>query len=422
MRVLALADICNPEWPSLPIVGYQYAKALAEHVDLTVVTQIRNKENIDKAGLGKAKVVYLDTERVAAPLSKLATVLRGGDTMGWTVQVAMDYPSYVYFERTAHKAFKAALSRGEFDIVHRLTPMSPALPSPMAAKSPVPFVLGPLNGNLPWPKIFSGEQRREREMLSKLRSAYRWLPYHRSTYAASRAILAAFDHTVADVPPSALARTINFPEVGIDPKLFARPVRTQRERRTVLFAGRLVPLKLVDIIVGAFAASDILRKHRLVIVGDGPERAALEQMIKEHDLADCVELRGQRPQPEVAALMQEAEIFAFPSIRELGAGVVIEAMACGMVCVAVGYGGPATLVGPDRGVVVPLGEKAFIAQRFQAELEQLVGDPDRCERLGDAAYAHAMKHYTWDAKARKTLAIYEWALGKRAERPDFWRE
>jgi glycosyltransferase involved in cell wall biosynthesis len=420
MRALLLADACNPQWPSLPVVGYKYARALAEHIDVTVVTQVRNRENIEKAGFGKAEVVYLDTEKVAAPIYKLAVLFRGGDTTGWTMQMAMDYPSYVAFELAAWKRFRTDLHGGRFDVVHRITPMSPTLPSSMAAKSPVPFLLGPLNGNLAWPRAFHTELRREREWLSHVRGAYKLLPYHRSTYKSSKAILAAFDHTMDDLSPQARQKAINFPEVGIDPQLFSLPQRQPRQRMTVLSVGRLVPYKLPEVVVRAFAQEPALRQHRLVVVGEGPERPRLEALVKEHNLGDCVEILGQRSQAEVGALMREAEILAFPSIRELGAGVVVEAMACGMACVVVDYGGPATLIGPDRGIKVAPTDKDTLVVRFAQELKALVADPARVERLGAAAHRHAMDHYSWAVKARKTLEIYQWALGQRAQKPDFW--
>jgi glycosyltransferase involved in cell wall biosynthesis len=422
VRALILADSCNPEWPSLPIVGYKYARALGEHAEVVLVTQVRNRENIERAGLGRVERVYLDTEAIAAPLARLATFLRGGNSTAWSLQMAMDYPSYVAFEFAALKRFRRELDSGRFDVVHRITPMSPTLASPMAKKCPVPFVLGPLNGNLRWPKAFTAELLREREVLSYVRKAYKLLPYHRSMYARSAAILAAFEHTLADVPESALDRAINFPEVGIDPELFSMPLRTRSERMTVLYAGRLVPYKLPEVVVGAFARSPKLRRHRLVVVGDGPERPRLEAVIAEHGLSDCVELLGQRPQPEVAALMRQAEVFAFPSIRELGAGVVVEAMGCGMACVVVDYGAPGTLVGPDRGVRIALADKETLTQRFSEELESLVENPERVASLGAAAYAHATRFYAWDHKAKKTLEVYDWVLGRRAEKPDFWTD
>lgn len=421
-RVLILADVCNPEWPSLPIVGYNYAKALAEHADVHVVTQIRNRENIERAGFGRARVSYLDTEPVAAPIHKLALLLRRGDAAGWTIQMAMDYPSYLAFEWLAARRFGKALRGGEYDLVHRITPMSPTLPSAMAASCPVPFVLGPLNGNLPWPEHFRGERSRERERLSVVRSAYKLLPYYRSTYAKPAAILAGFEHTLADLPQRALERAINFPEVGIDPARFSVPQRPVRERMTVLYAGRLVPYKLPDVVISAFARSPELRRHRLVIAGEGPERPMMERLIAAEGLADCVEMHGRVTQARVAELMREAEIFAFPSIRELGAGVVVEAMACGMASAVVDYGAPGTLVDETRGIKVALGDKESIVRSMTAALEGLVRDPARTAKLGRAAHEHALRYYAWDQKAKKTLEVYDWVLGeRRAPKPDFWR-
>lgn len=422
MRTLILADDCNPDWPSLPVVGYKFARAIANYADVVVVTQVRNKPNIEREGMGKAEVVYLDTEKIAAPIYRLTTNLRGGTNTGWTIQMAMNYPSYLAFEWMAWKRFHCDLRKGRFDLVHRLTPMSPTLPSLIAERSPVPFLLGPINGNLPWPKHFKTELNREREWLSYFRNAYKLLPYYRSTYACSNGILAAFEHTIADLPASVKSKTINFPEVGIDPDLFTSPTRRKQRQMTILFVGRLVPYKLPEVVVRAFAASSILQQHRLLIVGEGPERHRLEHIIEEQDLVGCVELTGQKSQAEVGELMRQAEILAFPSIRELGAGVVVEAMACGMACLVVDYGGPATLVQPTRGIKIPMGDLNHLVRRFTAELEQLVTDPDRVAHLGAEAYHHAMTYYSWDTKAQKMAEIYRWITGRREVKPNFWEQ
>jgi len=224
MRVLILADDCNPEWPSLPVVGYNAARAIAQHVDVVLATHVRNRENIEKQNFGNVKVRYIDNEYIARPLFKFAQLLRGGTEAGWTTAVALSYPSYLAFEWEVWNAFKDELRNGKFDLVHRLTPMSPTLPSPMAAWSPVPFVLGPLNGGLKWPAAFRQELAREREWLTYVRDLYRMLPYQRSTYRRSAALLAAFDHTINDLPTLNQHNAINFPEIGIDPEVFDQVV------------------------------------------------------------------------------------------------------------------------------------------------------------------------------------------------------
>lgn len=418
MRVLLLADDCNPEWPSLPVVGYKICRALSDHADVVVATHVRNRESISRTGLGRARVVYVDNEYIAAPLYRLATFVRGGNKVAWTANVAFSYPSALAFEHEVWKRFGEELRGGEFDVVHRVTPMSPTIPSPMAKWSPVPFVLGPLNGGLRWPRGFAKELHREREWLTYLRGAYRILPYCRGTYRRAAAVLAAFDHTMADLPDVARDRAIDFPEVGIDPDIFTGPaLRKASDRLVFLFAGRLVPYKCADVLVEAFAASETLRRHRLVIAGDGPERRRLETAIFRNALEGSVELVGWKSQAEIAELMRSADVFAFPSVRELGAGVVVEAMASGLPCVVVDYGGPGSLISAEMGVKVPVGDKATLVRGFTNELERLAQAHDRRRLLGRAAARYALDEYSWDAKARKVIHVYEWVLGRRAAKP-----
>ncbi len=422
MRVLILADDCNPDWPSLPVVGYKFAKAIAEFAEVVLATHVRNRANIERDGLGKAQVVYLDTEALAAPLFKLSVLLRGGEEVAWTTQMAMGYPGYIYFERQVWKHFRDEIKAGKFDAVHRITPMTPTLPSYMANKcGATPFILGPLNGNLRWPRQFLAEQKRERELLSYFRWAYKLLPFHHATYKHSRCILAAFTHTIKDLPKGSLHKVINYPEVGIDPELFSYRERKTSAKKTILYVGRLVPYKCPEVAVRAFAASPALREHRLLMIGEGPERPRLEKIIRDYQLEDCVTLTGRIPQAEVGEMMRTADIFAFPSIRELGAGVVVEAMACGMACVVVDYGGPGTLIDATRGVKIPLGDLNSLVENFIRELELLVNNPKQTSQLGKNAHKHAIDYYSWEAKAKKLMEVYHWAKEPNSAKPDFWQ-
>jgi glycosyltransferase involved in cell wall biosynthesis len=300
--------------------------------------------------------------------------------------------------------------------------MSPTLPSPIARFSPVPFVLGPLNGGLRWPKGYESERSREKEWLVKLREAYRFLPFYRSTYSHSAAVLAGFQHTIDDLPASAKSRALNFPEVGVDPDLFSKgPERVSATGRLrFLFCGRLVPYKLPTLPIECFAKSPILRQHELLIVGEGPERAAMQQRIDAAGLGDTVKMLGWKTQAEVGQLMRESDVFVFPSIRELGAGVIAEAMASGLCSVAVDYGGPGDLLADGRGIKVPLGTRDELVARFTQALEGVATDPARAHDMGRIAREFALRELTWDAKARRTLEVYRWVLGERPDAPQIW--
>lgn len=413
-RVLILAENCNPEWPSLPIVGYKYARALSEVAEVTIATHIRNRPNIEKAGELVERVRYIDNEWIARPMYRAATFLRGGHEVAWSTNQIMAWLPYIAFERQVLKEFRAPLAHGVFDILHRITPMSPTLPSYVSGRTRQPFVIGPLNGNLDWPAAFAAEQKREREGLRRLRGLARHLPFSRTTYAGAACVLAAFQHTIDDLGAADPAKIVPFPEIGFDPAIFHarrdRPAFAGGGRRHFLFVGRLVPYKLPEAALRAFVGSDLLRDHVLHIVGDGPEEERLRAMVDEAGAGERVIFEGRKSQAQVADFMRRADAFVFPSIRELGAGVVIEAMACGAVCMVTDYGAPGDLAAHGRGVRIALQPMEGLIRDYRAALESAITGPAEYRAMAQKAQAYAENYYSWSAKAAYTARIYEAVL------------
>ena len=424
MRVLLLADHCNPTFSSTPYFGYQIVRAIARKVDqATLVTQVRNQGSISERDLGVAELTFVDTEYISVPICRLAGWLQGGRNKAMTVGTALNYPASLAFDWEVWKQYGSRLKRGEFDVVHRVTPLSPTTPSPLARWSPVPFVIGPVNGGLRWPINFGTELAREREWLTYLREIHKWLPFYDSTYRKSAAILAGFKHTIQDLPVKVLPKTFDCSDVGYEDsaddatfdRLFLPPL-------TVLFVGRLVPYKCADVVVQAFATSEQLRQHRLVIIGDGPDRPLIERLIKENSLEGCVTLTGWLPHDEVMRWMRQSDVFAFPSIRELGAGAVVEAMGVGLVCVVADYGAPGSYAAEGRGVAIFPTNKPALVEGYVKALEELTSDPDKCARISETGRRYTQANLTWDAKADQIVQVYEWILGSRDEKPIFYRQ
>ncbi|MEM9739550.1 MAG: glycosyltransferase family 4 protein [Pseudomonadota bacterium] len=417
MRVLLYADAMNPDLPSEPGVIFNTARSLVDQVDeAVVVTQIRNREAIDRAGFSHAEIVYLDTEYIARPVWKISSALR----LNTANLAAVKYPVQFAFERELWKRFGSDLKTGRFDILHRVGPISSALPSPLARWSPVPFVIGPVNGGLQYPESFKDVMRREGEWLRYIRNSYKILPYARTTYTQAAAILAAFDHTIETLPAGNEDRIFDFPEVGADPDVFGSNAEIRHstaERLTFLFAGRLVPFKCADVAVQAFAQSPLLQKHRLVIAGDGPERSALEQLVARHSLQECVEFLGWTEKHVVAQYMQSANVFVFPSIRDAGAGVIAEAMMAGLPSVVVGYGPGRHLLDDRSGIRVPLGTRGDHIEGFKTAMETLAQDKDLCAAMGHAARLRALENLTWDVRAQRIAEVYRWVTGACDKRP-----
>lgn len=155
----------------------------------------------------------------------------------------------------------------------------------------------------------------------------------------------------------------------------------------VAYVGRLSPLKGADVLLEAFGIlARTQPKARLVVVGDGPERARLQERAADLVAAGTVEFRGWLTPPEVAACLRACALVAVPSTTpEIFGLTALEALALGRPLVASRIGALPELVGPDNGVLVAPGDPAALAEA----LAGLVGDADRLARLGEGSARRA---------------------------------
>lgn len=423
-RVLVIAEQCNPAWVSVPLEGWSHWAALARRIDGHLVTHVRNRADVLAAGADPDRLTTLDcglAERVA---DGVAAALRSGvgSGVGWTTRTALDALTYYRFEERLWDRLGPAIAGGAFDVVHRLTPLTPVAQSVLAgrcARAGVPFVLGPLNGGLPWPPGHARTRLREQEWLSWVRDAHRLLPHYRSTRRHAAALIAGSRATRAELPAWAQERTVYVPENAIDPARFSlRATPYAGGPLRVAFVGRLVHYKGADVLLEA--AAPLVREGKLTVdvIGDGPARGEAEAVVARERMADGVTFAGWVKHGELQARLARAHVLGFPSVREFGGAVVLEAMALGIVPVVIDYGGPGEHVSAGTGVAVPPGPRAGVVAAFRAALARLAADPAQVRVMARRARARVERHFTWDAKAAQVLEVYRWVLGAR-ERPDF---
>jgi glycosyltransferase involved in cell wall biosynthesis len=157
----------------------------------------------------------------------------------------------------------------------------------------------------------------------------------------------------------------------------------------------------------------------LEIVGDGPQMPELRELVQKLGVAEQVTLTGWVDHRRVRESLARSDLFAFPSIREFGGAVVLEAMAAGVVPVVVDYGGPGELVTPNTGFLIPLGLRQEIIANLRRVLAEVSENPARIAEKSPAAIHRAREQFTWQNKAQQVMEIYQWVLGNAPGKPVF---
>ncbi|MEM6910627.1 MAG: glycosyltransferase family 4 protein [Verrucomicrobiota bacterium] len=430
-KVLLVAEAANPELTSVALIGHSFSQALQEVAEVHLVTELRNEESLRKAGVPWEFFTTVDNRKAQGLAFDLAKRLRGGNNVGWTTYSALSNLAYPFFEKGLWKQFGPRLKQNEFDVVHRITPLSPTSSSwlaPRLAKYGIPYVIGPLNGGVPWPEGFGDVRRKEKEWLSYVRPLYKLAPGIRSTRHKADALVLASQHTYGEVAccPKLESKAVYLPENAIDPERFPgmrfRPYPQPKDQPIrAAFVGRLVPYKGADMLIEA--AAPFIREGGLVldIIGDGEQMPELKALVEKLALEGRVELPGWIEHSQLHSRLSLSQVFAFPSVREFGGGVVLEAMALGLAPIVMDYGGPAELVPEECGSRVEMGSREEIIERFREVLGDWLQDRDEIARRGARAQSFVKARFTWPAKARQMREVYDWVLGEREEKPDWGR-
>lgn len=419
LKVLLIIEQCNPEAASVPLVGYKFFQAISKLADVTLVTHERGREALEKVKQ-RDNITYIAeselTKKYFATVVNLA--IKGKNN--WPLANVLGYPVYAEFDSIVYETFKDRILRGDYDLVHSLTPMQPRFPvKAIKACRHTPFLLGPVNGGVPFPAGFEDIARKEYAYLNFLRAVGRALiPGYVATYKKADKILVGSTYTLnmlKDMFAIPARRIQLFYENGIASSFLTETKKIKKGSRiNLLFVGRLVPYKCADILIEAVSRLEPTVRDKVVvtIVGDGQERNSLETQVRELNLGEKVKFAGWVGQEETVEYYRNADIFCFPSIREFGGAVVMEAMACGLPCIVPNNGGIGEYVTEETGFKIEPNSREYLTQEFSNKIKMLVED-DKLRESMSAKSIEKAREFEWDRKAQKIVEIYENTIAEK---------
>ena len=407
LRVLLVAHHANPELTSEPLIGWRWAKELDRRTNLRLITHVRNRRAIEAAGGLRGEVLYVETERLARNVNQINDLLF--PCSGSVNRLLLETIAQKSFDRHAVRIAKALVERGEVDLIHRVSPISPRYPSALGTLG-VPFLIGPINGGLHVPPGFDKEGG---FALHRLRSLSRLLDPLARTMTSADTIFVANEVTRRCLPKKVQDKCLVLSENAVEIDRFALETERAPGPLRLLYLGRLLRYKGVQYVLEAMRRLPAGLDLQLRVVGDGSYRRELEALARAAGLQDRVRFDGWITHDKVAGAMRECDVFVLPSVRESGGSVVLEAMAAGKPVLVADHGGPSETVRPEVGLKLSCESEEQLITGLVRSIAHLNFNEPRRLRMGRAARELVEETYTWQAKADRAIEAYRSALAKR---------
>ncbi len=241
------------------------------------------------------------------------------------------------------------------------------------------------------------------EMLRRTRWA---IPLARFVFARARAVTCGSTYLreqLLMLGAADAARVFVIP-MPVSAEFENRKSEMEKRKSKILTIARLTPQKSIDTLIAALA---LLRARggtaQLTIIGDGPERAALEKQAGDLNLQDSVIFLGALPQKELPPHYATCAVFVLPSLRE-GMGLVLaEALLCGAPVIAANSGGVTDIVKDgETGLLVPERDARALADA----IEKILNDRALAARLASNGRAWVRERFTRECVAAQFAEVY----------------
>jgi glycosyltransferase involved in cell wall biosynthesis len=412
MRILIVANDASSRFGGEAFLPFNYFRLLRlRKVDVRLLVHDRNRSELESQFPAESDRLFFvkDTfvHKLVFRLGRYLPRRVASFTTDFLIQLTTQF---------AQRRVIRQLSRTHgLDVIHTPTPVSPKTPSMIFGFNSA-VVMGPLNGGMEYPKAF----RREEGVLARLtlasgRRLANLLNLIIPGKRRAHLIAVANRRTREALPHGVRGRVVELVENGVDFAIW-KPGPPQHQGGTfrLVFVGRLVDWKAIDIVIEAIYRLGVDATVSLEIIGDGPMRESWEILSRNKGLASIVKFSGWMSQQECALKLQHADAFVLPSLFECGGAVVLEAMAMGLPVIATAWGGPLDYLDETCGILIPPNSRESLIAGFSAAIKKLAGSPALCQQFGQAALERAKTSFDWDHKVDQMLELYQLAAHDRA--------
>lgn len=391
--ILISAYGCEPLKGSEAGVGWNWMLQLAKTNYLHVITRANNQDPIEahlpQEFKDKITFHYYDTPNAIKRLKNKAKGL---------------YFYYFCWQLGIIPLIRCILKQNKVDYTMHLTFGSMWMPTFLPLFK-TPFIWGPVGGGDCEPKPFLKVLPLKQRIIQSMRYAMNALSFlHPSIMlpaSKAKVILARTLNSSNVIPRCFQSKTKIILETAMEDSIFEHhhKQRIDNEIRMIT-TGRLLPNK--NILTAVRALKYIPKEYNLslTIVGSGYQKKVIETEAKQNGWADRVHIIDEKTRQEVLELVEDSDIFLFPSLREGGSWSLMEAMAIGLPVICLDWAGMSIITDDNCAIRLSVTDPEQMPIDMATAIIKLSENPQLRKLMGEAGRKRIKEVFNWDAKGK----------------------
>ena len=408
LKILLIAYDCSPVRSHASGAAWQIISRLAEHHELWVVSEEMQyrREIEDYLASHTSLARKLHFEYIAKDFCVIPT--RQRPVLPFRAVIA-----YKRWLKRAHDRATEIHNRVKLDLVHHLRGNSFRAPGE-CWQLPIPFIWGPVGGTIgvPWRMLSSLGWRDS--VLHAVRNSINFVELYRpgTVRQAARKASTVLVQSALDQKRFLSAfgvQTVIGHEQNAELSLLRQHAYDGRRELRICWAGRMVPLKGLELFVDAVSASGVADRMKVDVFGDGPEQAKCISKANRLGLSERIRWHGWQPPGVVVAAMQASDVFVCTFLYAAESTTTLQALSCALPVVCLRHGISSDIVNSSCGFTVrPLG-RSHASRGIAGALRQLVENPHLVSLLSAGAAKRA-NEFSWEQLTTSILDIYKKAV------------
>jgi glycosyltransferase involved in cell wall biosynthesis len=403
MKVLLSAYSCEPGRGSEPGVGWNFAREIAKHHEVWVLTRTEESQTAIEAELARNPIPNLHFVYFTTPI--FGQFWKLGQSGAMQIH-------YYFWQIAAYFVGRRLHQEIGFDLVQHVTFVKYSSPS-FLSLLPIPFVWGPVGGGESAPKPFWQYFNWKNKVYEILRILVRSIgendPFTRITARRSAIAFSTTEDTAMRVRNMGCDRVQILSESGLSNEeidLLAQVSKPDNSPVRFISMARLLHWKGLHLGLQAFAKAK-LPDAEYWIVGDGLELERLQNLAASLGIAKQVKFWGRLPRQQTLERLGECHVLVHPSLHDSGGWVCLEAMAAGRPVICLDLGGPAQQVTCDTGFKIPAENVDQTIGDMATAMVEIAGDGELRVKMGQAGQKLVRQNYTWEAKGKLLSDLYQ---------------